>query len=486
MSTLNIVIIGSYLAILTLLAIYGAHRLSLVYLYWKNRKHDPQPLREYEDDELPMVTVQLPMFNEQNVAIRLMDACAKLDYPNDKLEIQVLDDSTDETIEIAQKRVEELRQEGLDIVYIHRTDREGYKAGALENGLETAKGELVLVFDADFVPDSKILRRTVHFFNDPKVGMVQARWGHINHDYSLLTRIEALMLDGHFVIEQEARSRTGRFFNFNGTAGVWRLEAIRDSGGWEHDTLTEDMDLSYRAQLRGWRFVYLRDVIAPAEIPVEMNAFKTQQHRWAKGSVQVARKMLPIVMKANIPLSVKLEAFFHLTNNFAYLLMVPLSLLLLPCLLVRPHGSIREVLLVDLPLFLFTTVSLGTFYISAFYGGGRGSLLTGFTKVPLLMSLGIGLTLNQARAVLEGLIGHESEFVRTPKHGVEKRGESWLKRKYRGAKDIVPFFEFLFALYFLVAIVVAVGGHHWAALPFLVLFLVGFVYVASLSVYQPR
>lgn len=486
MSTLQIIIIGAYLAILSLLAIYGAHRLSLVFMFWKNRKRDPKPVGEFGPTKLPRVTVQLPMFNEQNVATRLIESCAKIEYPRDKLEIQVLDDSTDETVELARAKVEELREKGLDIVYLHRSDREGYKAGALENGLKQAKGELILVFDADFKPDPKILHRTVHFFKDPKVGMVQARWGHINQDYSLLTRIEALMLDGHFVIEQEARSRTGRFFNFNGTAGVWRREAIADSGGWEHDTLTEDMDLSYRAQLRGWQFIYLRDVIAPAEIPVEMNAFKSQQHRWAKGSVQVARKMLPTVMSSKLPLGVKLEAFFHLTNNFAYLLMVPLSLLLLPCLMVRPHGSFREVLLIDLPLFLFTTVSLGTFYISAYCGSGRGSLLQGFFKVPFLMSLGIGLTLNQARAVVEGLIGHESEFVRTPKHGVEKKNESWMKRKYRGSKNLVPLFEYLFAIYFLVAIIVAVGGHHWAALPFLVLFLLGFVYVATLSVYQPR
>lgn len=486
MVTLNSVVIGTYLTILTVMAIFGVHRLVLVYLYWKNRKRDPKPVGTYGPDELPTVTVQLPMFNEQNVAVRLIESCAKIDYPREKLQIQVLDDSTDETVEIARAKVEELRAAGVNIDYVHRTDRTGYKAGALENGLKTATGELVLIFDADFKPDPQILRRTVDYFKDPQVGVVQARWGHINQDYSLLTRIEALMLDGHFVIEQEARSRTGRFFNFNGTAGIWRRAAISDSGGWEHDTLTEDMDLSYRAQLKGWKFIYLRDVVAPAEIPVEMNAFKSQQHRWAKGSVQVMRKMLPVVLKSKLPLPVKLEAVFHLTNNFAYLLMVPLAILLLPCLLVRPHGSLREVLLVDLPLFLATTVSLGVFYISAYCGSGRGGVVSGLCKVPLLMSLGIGLTLNQARAVVEGLIGLDSEFVRTPKHGVEAKTECWMKRKYRGVKTVVPLFEYLFAIYFLVAAVVAVGGHHWAALPFLVLFVIGFVYVATLSVYQTR
>lgn len=486
MSTFDTVIVTIYLSILTLLAVYGIHRLFLVYFFLSNRRRDSQPDELFRPDELPSVTVQLPMFNEQNVAARLIEACARIDYPQDKLQIQVLDDSTDETVEIARAKVEELAATGIDIELIHRTDRTGYKAGALENGLQTAKGELVMVFDADFQPDPQILHRMVHYFTDPGVGMVQARWGHINQDYSLLTRIESLMLDGHFVIEQEARSRTGRFFNFNGTAGIWRRDAIADSGGWEHDTLTEDMDLSYRAQLRGWKFIYLRDVIAPAEIPVEMNAFKSQQHRWAKGSVQVARKMLPIVMKSKMPLPVKIEAFFHLTNNFAYLLMVPLTLLLLPSLVLRPHGSVRDVLLIDLPLFLCTSVSLGIFYITAWCCSGRGGLVTGLLKVPLLMSLGIGLTLNQAKAVMEGLIGLQTEFVRTPKHGVVKRGESWIKRQYRGVKNIVPLFELVFAAYFLIAIIVAVGGHHWAALPFLLLFLVGFLYVGGLSVHQTR
>ena len=486
MSILDLVIVATYLGILTVLAVYGAHRLTLVYLFFKNRSKDEKPVATYAPGDLPRVTVQLPMFNEKNVAARLIESCAAIEYPRDRFQIQVLDDSTDETVEIARAKVEELAATGLDIEYIHRTDRSGYKAGALENGLKTATGELVLVFDADFQPDTQILRRMVHFFNDPQVGMVQARWGHINQDYSLLTRIEALMLDGHFVIEQEARSRTGRFFNFNGTAGIWRRSAIEDSGGWEHDTLTEDMDLSYRAQLKGWKFIYLRDVVAPAEIPVEMNAFKSQQHRWAKGSVQVARKLLVTVMRSDMPLTVKIEAFFHLTNNFAYLLMVPLALLLLPSLIVRPHGSLLEVLLVDLPLFMFTSVSLGIFYVTTYCTSGRGGIVSGLLKVPLLMSLGIGLTLNQAKAVLEGLVGHETEFVRTPKHGVVSRGESWVKRHYRGVKNLVPVFELVFAMYFLVAIIVAIGGHHWAALPFLVLFLIGFVYVGTLSVHQTR
>ena len=273
--------------------------------------------------------MQLPLFNEMYVAARLLDAIALLEYPRDKLEIQVLDDSTDETQAICRAKVEELANQGLDIQYIHRTDRTGFKAGALEHGLKTARGEFVMVFDADFLPPVDFIERTVHFFTNAKVGMVQVRWDHVNRDYSRLTELQAMMLDGHFVIEHTARHRSGRFFNFNGTAGIWRREAIADAGGWSHDTLTEDMDLSYRAQLRGWEFIYLKDVVSPAELPVEMNAFKSQQFRWAKGSIQVAKKLLPTIWRSkDVPFNVKLEAFFHLTNNFAYPLLLLLSILL--------------------------------------------------------------------------------------------------------------------------------------------------------------
>ncbi|MCU1277910.1 MAG: glycosyl transferase family 2, partial [bacterium] len=291
--TLDHVLITSYLVVLLTLAMYGFHRSMLMYLYYRSRGADPVPLGRFDPTKLPVVTVQLPLFNEMYVAERLLDAINLLEYPRDKLEIQVLDDSTDETQAICRAKVEELQRGGLDIHYIHRTDRTGFKAGALENGLVTGRGEFVMVFDADFLPPPDIIERTVHFFTNDKVGMVQVRWDHVNRDYSRLTELQAMMLDGHFVIEHTARHRSGRFFNFNGTAGIWRVASIVDAGGWSHDTLTEDMDLSYRAQLKGWEFIYLKDVVSPAELPVEMNAFKSQQFRWAKGSIQVAKKLLP-------------------------------------------------------------------------------------------------------------------------------------------------------------------------------------------------
>ena len=354
-----------YLIILVALAVYGFHRSSLVFLYYRHR--DKHPVARGKFAELPAVTVQLPLFNEMYVVERLLDAVAAIRYPRDRFQIQVLDDSTDETCDICRHKIEQLivRYPDLDIEYVHRTDRTGFKAGALENGLRTAKGELVLIFDADFVPNPDILERTVHHFLDPEVAVVQCRWEHINRDFSALTEAQALMLNGHFIMEHAGRNRSGRFFNFNGTAGLWRRAAIVDAGGWQHDTLTEDMDLSYRAQLRGWRFVYLPEIAAPAELPVEMSAFKAQQFRWAKGSIQVARKLLPRILGSKATFAQKSEAFFHLTNNFAYPLLLLLSLLLLPNLILRTTHGVREVLMIDLPLFFGTTLSIASFYIAS-------------------------------------------------------------------------------------------------------------------------
>ena len=477
------ILITAYLLVFVGLAVYGFHRSQLVYLYYRYRDKRPEPLDRLRD--LPKVTVQLPLFNEMYVAQRLLDSVAKIRYPRDRFEIQVLDDSTDETQELCKAKVAEIAATGIQISYVHRTDRTGFKAGALENGLKTAKGEFLLVFDADFIPEPDVLERTIHFFSDPKVAMVQVRWDHLNRDYSALTEVQALMLDGHFVIEHTARHRSGRFFNFNGTGGIWRRSAISDAGGWQHDTLTEDMDLSYRAQLKGWRFVYLPDVVSPAELPVEMNSFKSQQFRWAKGSIQVAKKLLPTIMRSNAPLSVKTEAFFHLTNNFAYPLLLLLSLLLLPNLLVRTTHGLREVLLIDLPLFFGTTLSVAAFYITSQREIDRGGWMRTIKRLPLMMSLGIGLCINQTRAVLEALMQRESgEFVRTPKHGVVAKIEGWKTKKYRAAKTIVPALEVGFAAYFALAIVMAMKNGHWVSLPFLLLFFLGYAYVGLLSLRQ--
>jgi cellulose synthase/poly-beta-1,6-N-acetylglucosamine synthase-like glycosyltransferase len=479
-------LIVAYLAVLACLAIYGFHRTSLLWLYYRHRRQPPQPLRAYAEEELPRVTVQLPLYNEMYVVERLLDAVARLDYPRDRLQIQVLDDSTDETQGICRRKVEELQRSGLDVAYLHRDDRCGFKAGALENGLWHASGELALIFDADFVPPPDTVRRMVHYFSDPTVAMVQTRWGHVNRDYSALTEVQALMLDGHHIICQTARHRAGLFFNFNGTAGMWRISAIADAGGWQHDTITEDMDLSYRAQLRGWRFVYLPQTVTPAELPVEMNSFKSQQFRWAKGTIQVARKLLPSLLRSSLPLRTKVEALFHLTENFAYPLLLLLSLLILPNLLVRTAQGWREVLLVDLPLFLGTTTSLIVFYVLSQREVRPRTWVEGLKHLPLMLAVGVGLCINQTRAVVEALVGQESEFVRTPKHGVASRDERWSDKRYRAVKDLIPFAEVLMALYFAAAIAAAIASGHLISAPFLLLFGLGFLYVGALSLHQTR
>ncbi len=476
-------VIGIYLLTLSILAVYGFHRGQLVFLYWKHRKRAPKPKAHF--DELPVVTIQLPMFNELYVAERLIESVAALDYPKEKLEIQVLDDSTDETTEIAKAKVEELVERGYDAVYVHRTDRTGYKAGALEAGLKVSRGDYLLVFDADFVPTPTLVGDLVHHFTDEKVGMVQARWGHLNRDYSMLTQVQSMMLDGHFVIEHIARNRSGRFFNFNGTAGMWRKSTIIDAGGWQHDTLTEDMDLSFRAQLRGWRFVYVPDALAPAEIPCEMNSFKTQQFRWAKGSAQTAKKLLPVVLRAKLPLHVKLEAIFHLTNNFAYVFLILLAFLQLPNMLLRQQMDAPELLLLDVPLFAATSGSIVLFYLTT-HRALYQNLWEALRRLPLMMALGIGLSLNNARAVIEGIFGSDSEFVRTPKHGVTRNEETWTKKKYKAGKNFYSLLELGFGIYFVGTIGLAMYIGAWMSIPFLVLFMAGFLYVGGLSLFQAR
>ncbi|HJK95779.1 MAG TPA: glycosyltransferase family 2 protein [Polyangiaceae bacterium LLY-WYZ-14_1] len=483
MDLLQATIIGLYLLVLGMLGIYGFHRTHLLMLYFKHRKQAPVPKKQFE--ELPVVTVQLPMFNELYVADRLLDAVAKLDYPKDRLEIQVLDDSTDETQSIARKKVEELQAAGFDARYLHRTDRTGFKAGALEAGLKVARGDFLIVFDADFVPTPPILKRLIHHFTDERVGMVQARWAHLNQDYSMLTRVQSMMLDGHFVVEHVARNRSGRFFNFNGTAGIWRKAAIIDAGGWQHDTVTEDMDLSFRAQLRGWRFVYVPEAIAPAEVPCEMNSFKTQQFRWAKGSAQTTKKLLWTVLRADIPLRVKVECVFHLTNNFAYVFLVLLALLQLPNMLLRREIARPELLLLDVPLFLGTCGSITAFYLAT-HKALYGSIKDAVRRLPMMMALGIGLSINNARAVFEGLFGNDLEFIRTPKHGITDKQEAWAKKRYKAGRAFHSLIELGFGIYFVATIGLAIFTGSWVSIPFLVLFMIGFLYVGSLSLYQAR
>ncbi len=476
-----------YLLVVGVLALYGFHRYCILYLYLKHRNDVPKPAGHFE--QLPKVTVQLPIFNELYVVERLLRAVSELNYPRELLQIQVLDDSTDETASLAEEGVKTLREGGFDVEYIHRVDRTGFKAGALEHGMSTCKGEFILILDADFVPKPNLLLDTIHYFTDPKVGMVQSRWGHINRDYSLLTRIQAMFLDGHLVLEQTARSRAGRFINFNGTGGLWRRSTIAASGGWQHDTLTEDLDLSYRAQLGGWKFLYLKDLITPAELPVDMNGFRSQQHRWTKGSIQTCKKILGVVWRSKLPLLVKLEATVHLTSNFAYLLLVFLCVLLqeAPTSSQLMDGPWRAVLF-DVPVFLFACLSSAIFYAVAQRENDPRRWLKEMIYMPLLLALGIGMSVSNAKAVLEAVFGHQSEFTRTPKYGIERKKQSWSKAKYHPMKSVLPLVEFGFAVYFTYFMVEAALHGQWFSLPFLALFQGGFAYVSwtSISQWLPR
>jgi cellulose synthase/poly-beta-1,6-N-acetylglucosamine synthase-like glycosyltransferase len=458
----------------------------MIFLYYKYRKQKLVPAGHF--DVLPKITVQLPLYNEMYVAERLLDSIVALDYPKNRLQIQVLDDSTDETTGIVSTKVSELRRRGFDVTHIYRSNRLGYKAGALENGLRTATGEFIAIFDADFVPLPDLLQRTIHYFTDTRIGMLQTRWGHINEQYSMLTRIQSMFLDGHFLIEQTARARSGRFFNFNGTGGIWRRTCIESSGGWQHDTLAEDLDLSYRAQIKGWRFLFLPEVVTPAELPVEMNAFKSQQHRWAKGSIQAGKKMLPVLWRTKLPLKIKIEGTVHLTSNFGHLM------LLILCLVFHASASAgtyqasggnpwTKMLLVDMPLFLAASVSISAFYLCA-----QIELHANWWKrllyLPGLMAVGIGLSLNNARAVLEAIFNHKSEFVRTPKYGVRERNNTWARTKYHALRGLVPYLEVAFGLYFSYLVVDAVDKARWSSVPFVIIFQIGFLYVGLMSLMQ--
>jgi cellulose synthase/poly-beta-1,6-N-acetylglucosamine synthase-like glycosyltransferase len=484
LDTFDYVILIGYFTILGILAVYGSYRIKQVIDFWRYRKFVPRPSGRYSEAELPRITVQLPLFNELYVVDRLLKAVTAIDYPRDRFEIQVLDDSTDETVKVAEAVVAKYAAQGFDIHYIHRADRTGFKAGALENGNKSAKGELLAIFDADFVPKPDCLRKLVDFFTDPLVGCAQMRWSHINGGYNLLTRLQTIMLDGHFVVEQTTRNRTGGFFNFNGTAGIWRRQAIEMSGGWQHDTLTEDTDLSFRAQLMGWKFVYLLDEEAPAEIPVEINSFKAQQRRWAKGVMQVGLKLYPRIVLAPLPFRVKLEMFFRLTGNISYPLMILASFLQFPLLLVRYNQPLYHLMVIDLPLLFFSSISVVLFYGTAvwYLDEKRTPRLL---HLPLVMGLGIGLAFSNARAVLEALMGVKSEFVRTPKYRVEETSDAtWKRKKYKRKRGLLPLLELSFAIYFSLAIVYSARLHMWGTIPFLLLFFFGFGYMGLMSLLQ--
>ena len=479
---LRTAVLASYFGVLAILTLYGAHRCYLLWLFARHRRDAPRPAARFVAP--PSLTVQIPLHNEKYVAARVIDAVCALDWPKDRLDIQVLDDSTDETSAIVAASVRRWQAAGVPIVHVRRAARDGFKAGALAEGLNSARGEFVAVFDADFVPAPDFARALVDHFTDPGVGMVQARWGHLNRDSSRLTRAQSILLDGHFVLEHAARNRSGRFFNFNGTAGIWRRTCIEDAGGWHHDTLTEDLDLSYRAQLRGWRFVFLSDVIAPAELPVEMGAFKSQQHRWVEGSIQTALKLLPLILRSSLPRRVKIESVVHLTANAGYALMAALAVLIGPAVWLRRGASAHQLALVDLPIVAISFVSIAGFYLVAqreAYGSWREAV----GDIPVLMAVGVGMSVSNAHAVVSGLFPKEREFARTPKHALAACDRAGLAASdYRARLRPETWIELGLGLYFAALVAAAFAGGLWGAVPFLSIFAGGFLYTAGSALRQ--
>jgi cellulose synthase/poly-beta-1,6-N-acetylglucosamine synthase-like glycosyltransferase len=482
LNTFDLAIMIPYFIVLVILAAYGMHRYYLLYAYFKHRRNVPGPPPPVT--EWPKVTIQLPIYNERYVVERLVDTIARFDYPRELLDIQLLDDSTDETVEVARACVERYQALGLPIRYLHRNDRTGFKAGALAAGLELATGEFVAIFDADFVPAADFLRRTLPYFADPKIAMIQTRWTYLNRHYSALTEVETILLDGHFIVEHGARSRSGSFFNFNGTAGVWRRSVIDDAGGWQHDTLTEDTDLSYRVQLRGWRFLYLPDIECASELPAEMNAFKAQQARWAKGLMQTAKKILPRVLRSNESTQVKADAVFHLTASISYPFMVILSTLLLPAMIVRFYQGWFQMLVIDLPLFIASSCSIAGFYLASQRVLYPQTWKRSILYMPLVMAVGIGLSVRNSKAVLEAIFGLKSDFARTPKFNIDGQSGTWKKKLYRNRAGWMPYLEIALGLYFAVTIVYAIQNENYATAPFFALFVWGFLYTGVMSLAQ--
>jgi cellulose synthase/poly-beta-1,6-N-acetylglucosamine synthase-like glycosyltransferase len=481
--------LGIYLIALLALFTYGMNCYLLMICYHLKR---PQALRQhaetqkrfYLDDPVqkwPRVTIQLPIYNERYVVERLIESVCRFDYPKELLEVQILDDSTDDTVAIVQALVRQMIDRGIDVQYIHRDDRTGFKAGALKEGLITAKGELLAIFDADFVPQPSFLKETIPYFTNPKVGMLQARWGHINSDYSLLTRAQSIGIDGHFGVEQAARAWSGLFMNFNGTAGIWRRETIEDAGGWQADTLTEDLDLSYRAQLKGWTLKFVTEVVCPAEVPVTINAFKSQQHRWAKGSIQTAKKNLGKLFKSDIPLLVKIQAFLHLTHYMVHPMMLLVVLTSIPMLYSQWFFDS-----LSLPVMLFTLLCLATFGPSSMYLFSQRILYrdwkTRIKFLPFLMCLGTGIAINNTKAVLEALFNIRSGFVRTPKYGIKKPQDTWRGKHYSIPLNAISILEFVLGLYSLSGLLMFLLFSKYLVSPFLLIYTAGFFYVFFLSV----
>lgn len=490
------VVIGVYTAALSFIFCYSVIQFHLVTLYllrrkkFKKQRVDSIPLALLTDD-LPFVTIQLPVFNELYVVERLLDAMLKIDYPKDKFEVQVLDDSNDETTKIIQEKIDKEKHLGVDIQLIRRPERIGFKAGALQYGLELAKGKYVAIFDADFIPSPDFLRKTIpHLEADPKLGVVQTRWGHINENYSVITRMQAFGLDAHFTIEQVGRNVGGHFINFNGTGGVWRNATIVDAGNWQPDTLTEDLDLSYRAQIKGWKFKYLEDFESPAELPATMNAVKSQQFRWNKGGAESAVKNMRNVLKTNLPFGTKLHGVFHLLNSAVFLGIFVSSLFSIPVLIVKNHTHDMDVMFKIGTVFMFSLFSLGIYYSVSFFRIHGFSVSTFFRFLityPVFLSISMGLSLHNAIAVIEGYMGKKTPFIRTPKFNITDKKDKWIKNVYLSKKlHPVTFFEGLLILYFLFGIGLGVVYNDFGLLPFHAMLVIGYSFVFFFSVKHAR
>lgn len=481
---LELLILVLYTGALSFIFMYSLSQLNLVYLFRKAKKKGliDIPKNLPSDYRFPKVTIQLPVYNELYVIERLIDAAASFDWPKNKLEIQVLDDSNDETIELIAKKVIDWQEKGINITHIQRPERKGFKAGALQYGLDIAEGEFIAIFDADFIPDPQFLKQSIPYFDQSAaIGVVQTRWGHINEDYSLLTKLQAFGLNTHFHVEQNGRFQGGHFLNFNGTAGIWRKTCIEEAGGWKADTLTEDLDLSYRAQLKGWKIFYTPHIIAPAELPVAMSAIKSQQYRWTKGAAETSMKLLPKVLRAPLPLKTKLHALFHLLNSAVFICIVITALLSVPILFIRNFSNDWQVLMDISMAFLMGYVFLVIFYWTGFVQRGFGfwkNLKDFIPQMLMLLSVFLGLSIHNAIAVFEGLVGKKTPFVRTPKFNIKDKKDAWQSNKYF-AKKINPLtlLEGLMSLYFLGGLVLAFVFNDYALLPFHLLLSLGFLLV---------
>ena len=488
MSQFYWIIIGLYAALLGFILLYSFTQLTLLiaYLRAKKEKFLTQPLAL--EGELPKVTVQLPMYNELFVAERVIDQVMKFDYPKDKLQVQVLDDSTDETLDLVEKKVAHYQNLGFNIQLIHRTNRQGYKAGALAEAMPQVEGEFIAIFDADFLPRPNFLRESLGHFVDANVGVVQSKWEHINKEYSLLTALQAFGLDAHFSVEQKGRNRAGHFINFNGTAGVWRKSTIEDAGGWQSDTITEDLDLSYRAQLKGWKFVYLEQLGSPSELPANMPALKTQQYRWTKGAAECARKNLGKVVKTKgIGVSTKIHAIFHLMNSFLFVCIMLTALLSVPLLFIKQELIEYKSLFNYGGIFLISLLILSMFYMVSYYHNEakeKKNLWTFWYKFPAFLSVSMGLSLHNAIAVIEGYMGKQTPFVRTPKFNIQNQTDTW-KRKLYVSKSInwLTMLEGILALYFFFGIILGFYLEDYGLLIYHIMLFWGFgmVYLFSIK-----